>query len=147
LEEGSDIMKMCIFNENKNCDSCGECDLCEYNRDKKCDNCSKCLQIEGYDVKAIKIDEVFDKVSNDQKINLDIEDFSEFDVDEEDALCEELVEEISNEEYIDALDDENNWEYIDDIDDIKELLDDVDNLNELGFEKYPGLIVINNNRK
>jgi hypothetical protein len=139
-------MKICIFNETKNCNNCGECDLCEYNREKTCDNCSKCLQLEGYDVKAIKIDEVFDKPDSNPNVNVNIEDFSEFDVTDEDEFSEDTLEDYSNEEYIDALDDENNWEYIDDLEGVKDLLEDGDTLNELGFEKYPGLIVINSRK-
>lgn len=148
LKEGSDIMKICIFNDKKNCNNCGECDVCEYNKNKQCDNCSKCLQLEGYDVKAIKIDEVFEKLPNTKNDNINIEDFSEFDVNDnddsnnEDSL-DDIIDDYDKEEYIDALDDENNWEYIDDLEGIKDLLEDGDSLTELGLEKYPGLIVIN----
>jgi len=63
-------MKYCIFDEKKVCNDCGECNICEYNRDKICDNCGKCLEIEGYDVKAVKIDEVFEKTKEEEiKIN------------------------------------------------------------------------------
>lgn len=143
-------MKTCIFNNSKTCNNCGECDVCEYNKEKICDNCSKCLQLEGYDVKAIKIDEVFEKSSKEDHVEVDLEEFSDFDnaIDEndfEEEITDDMLGDLSTEEYIDALDDNNNWEYIDDIDEIKELLEEND-LSQLGIEKYPGLIVINDKK-
>ena len=141
-------MKLCIFSDKNECSNCGECDLCELNRNKKCDNCGKCLQLEGYDVKAIKIDEVFEdpteKSGVDTKIS--IEDFSDFEdeLEFEELSDEAQYEEEADEEYIDALDDDNNWQYIEDIENVRDLLEDVNSLSELGYEKYPGLIVINN---
>jgi len=94
------MSKICIFDGNKNCNNCNECDLCELNNNKTCDNCGKCLQLEGYDVKAI--------------------------------------------EYIDALDDENNWSYLEDIDKIKEFLENGEDISSLGSEVFPGLISLKN---
>jgi hypothetical protein len=150
IKESSDIVKTCIFNNSKTCNNCGECDVCEYNKEKICDNCSKCLQLEGYDVKAIKIDEVFEKSSKEDDVEVDLEEFSDFDnaIDEndfEEEITDDMLGELSTEEYIDALDDDNNWEYIDDIEEIKELLEEND-LSQLGIEKYPGLIVINDKK-
>lgn len=141
-------MEMCIFQNTKSCNNCGECDVCELNKNKTCDNCGKCLQLEGYDVKAIKIDEVFDKQEDSQSnFNINIEDFSDFDNDlENDDSSEECVDDYIEEEYVDALDEANNWQYIDDIDELKDLLEDSDSLKELGLEKYPGLIVVNPNK-
>lgn len=146
-------MKLCIFNDNEQCSKCGECDLCELNRSKKCDNCGKCLLLEGYDVKAIKIDEVFENSAErsfeESKIN--IEDFSDFDNElENDLEFDDFVEDTQNYkddnvgEYIDALDETNEWQYIEDIESVRELLEDGNSISELGLEKYPGLIVINN---
>lgn len=137
-------MKQCIFNEKKTCTNCGECNVCEHNRDKICDNCGKCLEIEGYDVKAIKIDEVFENEKED-KLEVDLENFSDFDTEEfEDDLSESEENEESQEElpYIDALDDENNWEFISDIDGMDELMEETDK-NDILFEQSPGLFVIN----
>jgi len=75
------MSKDCIFNNKKICNDCGECDVCELNSNKKCNNCGKCLELEGYDVKAIKIDEVF-----------------------EDEVTEKLEENIYNNSEIDAND-------------------------------------------
>lgn len=139
---------MCIFQNTKSCNNCGECDVCELNKNKTCDNCGKCLQLEGYDVKAIKIDEVFEKQEDSQaNVSINIEDFSDFDNDfEDDDSLEEYVDNNIEEEYIDALDEANNWQYIDDIDELKDLLEDSDSLKDLGLEKYPGLIVVNPNK-
>jgi len=130
-------MKYCIFDEKKVCNDCGECNVCEYNRDKICDNCGKCLEIEGYDVKAVKIDEVFEK-NKEEEIKIDLEDFSDFDtIEEEDSFQEDVVPLEEDEiPYIDALDDESNWDYI----------SDVEGMDELLHEEYPGLYVLNNKR-
>ncbi len=50
--------KFCIFESEKICSDCGECYRCDLNSTKKCNNCGKCLELEGYDTKAIKIDEI-----------------------------------------------------------------------------------------
>ncbi|ARC85065.1 hypothetical protein U732_3938 [Clostridium argentinense CDC 2741] len=143
------MSKICIFDENKNCSNCNECNLCELNNNRACDNCGKCLQLEGYDVKAIKIDEVFeDKKQNttfknyNEKIN--IEDFSDFDLEEDsEDNYDDSLEEVSS-GYIDALDDENNWSYLEDIDKIKELLENGEDISSLGSEVFPGLISLKN---
>lgn len=136
-------MKYCIFDEKKVCNNCGDCDVCEYNRDKICDNCGKCLEIEGYDVKAIKIDEAFEK-NKDEEVKIDLESFSDFDTVENDDNFE-VDEEISSSEeempYIDALDGEN-WEYISDIAGMDELMDETDKEGLL-HEEYPGLYIVN----
>ena len=157
------MSKICIFNEKRICVNCGECEICEINSSKKCNNCGECLELEGYDVKAIKIDEVFeDKVvdeledNTDNKIKIDL--FKENDIVEDEIQDEEQVqnEEISNlEEYElllaedeflkldnDGFIPENNevWEYIDDIDGARELLDEEGDNSGLLHEEFPGLI-------
>lgn len=140
-------MKYCIFNENKVCNDCGDCDVCEFNKDKICNNCGKCLEVEGYDVKAIKIDEVFEK-GNDEEIKIDLEAFSDFDtVEDEDDFEETNIDSLEDEiPYVDALDDEANWEYISDIEGMDELIDETDKAGLL-HEEYPGLYVINKHTK
>ena len=157
------MSKICIFNEKRICVNCGECEICEINSSKKCNNCGECLELEGYDVKAIKIDEVFeDKVvdeledNTDNKIKIDL--FKENDIVEDEIQDEEQVqnEEISNlEEYElllaedeflkldnDGFIPENNevWEYIDDLDGARELLDEEGDNSGLLHEEFPGLI-------
>ncbi len=139
-------MKYCIFNEKKVCNDCGECNVCEYNRDKICDNCGKCLEIEGYDVKAIKIDEVFEK-NKEEEIKINLEDFSDFDIiEDEDSFEEDVVPSEEDEiPYIDALDDESNWDYISDVEGMDELMEET-GTDGLLHEEYPGLYVVNNKR-
>jgi hypothetical protein len=162
------MSKICIFNEKRVCVNCGECEICELNSNKKCNNCGECLELEGYDVKAIKIDEVFedkeieklkDNVHDKNKIDLtedliklQSENEIQIDVDGEDQL-EELpsIDEYdllsAEEEFLKLSGDgyipENNevWEYIDDIDGARELLEEEDNSGLLR-EEFPGLIVL-----
>ena len=46
----------CIFDENKICDNCGECEFCDLDPTKLCDNCGKCIQMN--DFVSIKIDSI-----------------------------------------------------------------------------------------
>jgi len=162
------MSKICIFNEKRVCVNCGECEICELNSNKKCNNCGECLELEGYDVKAIKIDEVFedkeiekleDNVHDKNKVDLtedliklQSENEIQIDSDGEDQL-EELpsIDEYdllsAEEEFLKLSGDgyipENNevWEYIDDIDGARELLEEEDNSGLLR-EEFPGLIVL-----
>jgi hypothetical protein len=157
------MSKNCIFNIKKICDNCGECDICELNRSKKCDNCGKCLELEGYDVKAIKIDEVFEHeeieetVELEDVIDVEIEDIEvvEDKVENEDeelpkiSNYEKFLEEEEetaklNNDYIP----ENNevWEYIDDVDGARELLENDEDTSELLKEEFPGLIILKDRR-
>ena len=38
--------RMCLLDDNKLCDDCGECDRCDLDPNKLCDNCCKCLALE-----------------------------------------------------------------------------------------------------
>lgn len=49
--------KMCVLEENKVCDECGECDYCDLNPFKKCTNCGRCID-SGEAYRELKIDEV-----------------------------------------------------------------------------------------
>lgn len=49
--------KMCILDEEKECDGCLECEVCDLDPYKICDNCGKCLEIQ--DVASIKIDKIY----------------------------------------------------------------------------------------
>lgn len=35
--------KMCLLDDTKECNDCGECDRCDLDPSKLCDNCCKCL--------------------------------------------------------------------------------------------------------
>ncbi|MBR2798402.1 MAG: hypothetical protein IKF98_02155 [Clostridia bacterium] len=51
--------KVCVLDENKLCDDCGECNVCDLDPNKICDNCMQCLKT-GADYAAIEIDEIID---------------------------------------------------------------------------------------
>lgn len=113
-------MKNCIFDKTKSCNDCGECYTCDLNSGKKCNNCGKCLELEGYDLKAVKIDEIF----------YDNNELSQY----------EEMEKIHRESNK-ILDEDNElWDYIDDIREIKTLIDE-DKLQL--YEEFPGLINLN----
>lgn len=121
-------MKFCIFDKNKECDNCGECNVCDLDKNKICDNCGKCLELEGYDWKAIKLDEIIeneDEIKEYQQGSPEESSTSEGDNDTE--LPEDAAE----------------WEYIDDIKDIKDLMKEDTKFNETVHEEYPGLYIIN----
>ncbi|WP_252230905.1 hypothetical protein [Clostridium sp. ZBS15] len=128
-------------------------DYCDIYENKICDNCGKCLEIDGVDIKAIKIEEI-SKTKDENKIleeeffnnlkssldedqmeeleqnNLNLKDiYSKF-IESKGLNCDEfkLTEET---EYEDAFD---HIEYLDD----NELFND-DNIEELTEEVYPGV--------
>lgn len=48
--------KICVLDEKKICDECGECDRCDLDPEKMCDNCMRCLGLDGStDYRAITI--------------------------------------------------------------------------------------------
>ena len=49
--------KMCVLDEEKECDGCLECEICDLDPNKICDNCGKCLVIKEY--AAIRIDKLY----------------------------------------------------------------------------------------
>lgn len=51
--------RVCVLDDNKLCDDCGQCSLCDLDPTKICDNCMKCVQT-GADYNAIEIDEIID---------------------------------------------------------------------------------------
>lgn len=51
--------KVCVLDENKLCDGCGECNMCDLDPNKICDNCMQCMKT-GADYAAIEIDEIID---------------------------------------------------------------------------------------
>lgn len=155
------MTKNCIFNDRKICDNCGECEVCELNAKKKCNNCGKCLELEGYDVKAIKIDEVFEAEELEEELEDDFYDKNGIDLSQAENRNNENDEPVNSEELIkfeeydsllaakdqsnldkDYFIPENNdvWEYIDDIQGVKDLLENEEDNSELLHEEFPGLI-------
>ncbi|MDR5588197.1 MULTISPECIES: hypothetical protein [Clostridium] len=128
-------------------------DYCDIYENKICDNCGKCLEIDGVDIKAIKIEEI-SKTKDENKI-LEEEFFNNL----KSSLDEDQIEELEQNnlnlkdiyskfieskglnsdefklteetEYEDAFD---HIEYLDD----NELFND-DNIEELTEEVYPGV--------
>ncbi|MBQ3669357.1 MAG: hypothetical protein II920_09065 [Clostridia bacterium] len=47
--------KMCVLDEEVECDNCGECLRCDLDPGKICDNCMKCVNSEGAEFRAIRI--------------------------------------------------------------------------------------------
>ncbi len=157
--------KQCIFNFNKVCNDCGECNKCDLNSNKKCNNCGKCLELQGFDMKGIKIDEILEekndisefneeikKIDNDSQENTEIEKGNNR---EEKKICD--AAEISSEknEYItddDIINEEfkdmdDNIEFIDDIEGLREILEGEGDSKDLTYEEFPGFIRIKDNNK
>lgn len=51
-------MKKCIFDENKVCDLCNECNICDLDSNKICDNCGKCIDT-NEEEHIFKIDNIY----------------------------------------------------------------------------------------
>jgi len=115
--------KNCIFDSKKICSDCGECYICDLNSNKKCNNCGKCLELEGYDTKAIKIDEI---ANND----FDEEPEIEGDTTENNLLSSTLDQ------------DSDAWDLIGDIAEVKDLFEKDELDKSLFHEEYPGLIIV-----
>ncbi|NFG24222.1 hypothetical protein FDB23_07975 [Clostridium botulinum] len=128
-------------------------DYCDIYENKICDNCGKCLEIDGVDIKAIKIEEIAKNKEENKMLE------EEFLSNLKSSLNEEQIEELEEnnlslkdayskfiesnglnssefsiskeEEYEDAFD---HIEYLDD----NELFDD-ENIEDLTEEVYPGV--------
>ncbi|WP_231169101.1 MULTISPECIES: hypothetical protein [Clostridium] len=132
------LAKLCILEVNKECNDCGECNKCDLNPNKKCNNCGKCLEKEGYDTKAINIEQIFEE-DDDDFIE---EEFNEVGEPDNAVDIDTLAEVNKN-----LKDSDVKIEYIDDIDGLKELIDDDTNTNSLINEIFPGFIVLNKSNK
>ncbi|MEY7999989.1 hypothetical protein AB8U03_07220 [Clostridium sp. Mt-5] len=129
----------CIFDKNKVCDDCGECKLCDLNSSKKCNNCGKCLEMEGYDMRAIKIDDIIDDENESRRYEKEESNYDSFDSHYQ--LNEEDLNENSEKE------EDNLVGFINDIDGLKEVLENEDTFKEVAYEEYPGLIRIQKKTK
>ncbi len=49
--------KLCVLDETKLCDNCGECDRCDLDPNKICDNCMKCVNGEA-EYRAVVVDDI-----------------------------------------------------------------------------------------
>lgn len=115
------IEKHCVFNKSITCKDCGECYACDITPNKKCNNCGKCLELEGYDTKAIRIDEIMSE--------------------EEGETIDPVIDE-ENSNTVDTSEDSPIWEFIDDIKELKDLLEEDKVASEGAHEEFPGLIIL-----
>ncbi|MEW9093869.1 MAG: hypothetical protein AB2417_02200 [Clostridiaceae bacterium] len=116
--------KCCIFNNNNQCNECGECYTCDLDNNKTCDSCGKCLE-EPKDMRSVRIDEIIEDEfeCEDELINSDYSYESKSQDDESIEGAEEI-------------------EFIDDIDGLNEILEDEIKREEYTYEEFPGLIKI-----
>ncbi|MPN06888.1 hypothetical protein SDC9_154145 [bioreactor metagenome] len=126
------MKKTCIFQESIQCSDCGECAKCDISENKKCNNCAKCLELEGFDVRAINIEEIMDE----EDITFADEGESNSDIDIE--TLAELNKDLNEADI--------KIEYIDDIDGLSEILEN-ENFGKYISEVFPGILVINKNIK
>ena len=60
-------IKMCVLDDEKECDGCMECEICDLDSNKICNNCGKCLDVKEF--AAIRIDRVITELSEAEKYN------------------------------------------------------------------------------
>ena len=124
-------LKKCIFDDDKICDSCGDCDICDLDPSKVCDNCGKCIGGKGdFASKAIAIDEIIED-----------EEFEDSELDFENADVE------STSENDDSFKEELEIELIDDIEGLRELLENKTHSEKYTREEFPGFIKFKMNEK
>lgn len=127
------MTKKCIFDSSKVCNDCKDCEVCIFDKSKECNNCGKCLELDGVDIKAINIEDIAKNVEENTVIEEEVKIFEdELNYDYENEDVEEYMEDDIEEEYEDAFD---HIEYLDE----DELLNDVEGLEELTEEIYPGV--------
>ncbi len=51
------MAKMCVLDDEKICNACGECEYCDLNPFEKCTNCGRCIDSDE-EYLEIKIDDV-----------------------------------------------------------------------------------------
>jgi hypothetical protein len=119
------LSKTCIYDKEKACNGCDECYTCDLNPNKRCNNCGKCLELEGYDIRAIEVEDIFET----QNDLLDYDDLNE----------------LHDEANDDQADREGFWEFIDDIKELNDLMVEEQNLKL--HEEYPGLFVYKKTEK
>lgn len=128
------MKKVCIFENDVICSNCGECNKCDLNSNKKCNNCGKCLELEGFDSRAVNIDEL---IEEGEELYLAEEGFGE-----DGKVDIEFLAELNK----DVDEAQVKIEYIDDIDGLSEILQE-ENARSYVSEVFPGVMVINKNIK
>lgn len=61
--------KECVLMDRE-CISCGECDICDLDPNKICDNCCVCIE-NGADYKSVEIDEIIEDESFEPELEED----------------------------------------------------------------------------
>lgn len=117
------IDKKCIFEDKKNCDNCGDCEVCDLDSKKICDNCGRCLGETDFETRALKVDEIIEE---------------EGELENDPAI----VTTSSDEE-----EDSEGIELIDDIEGLRELLENKNHSEKYTVEEFPGFIRFKNNKE
>ena len=129
-------------------------DYCDIYENKICDNCGKCLEMEGVDIRAIKIEDIAKDVKENnvlmEEYEKELESLKAAEEDDNisnDELLEKEYEKLINEGVIKSQDLEDS-EYEDAFDhiDYSESLDD-EELEEITNEVFPGLRQIKKTNK
>ena len=125
-------------------------DYCDIYENRICDNCGKCLEMEGIDIKAIKIEDIAKNIEenavleeefvNDLKSNLNEDELDE--INKENLDLKDIYDRfgINNSSFDDNYDDEEyedafeHMEYIEDLADLNDA--DFEDMTE---EVYPGV--------
>ena len=65
--------RMCVLEDDKICNNCGQCNMCDLDPTKVCDNCMKCVKSDA-DFNAIEIDEIIDDGTGADEFGASIDD-------------------------------------------------------------------------
>jgi hypothetical protein len=162
--------KICLIDETKICDDCGECSKCLMDLKKECDNCGDCIKPQYLGARKITISNIEDSFDDKVKIN----ELKKIVLQKENILKERFIlhdvrdlrgdhiitpnkdyveEEITKEEedkLNKALEDFNldeevddngvQVEHIEDIEGLNDLLNDEENKDKYLIEEFPGLL-------
>lgn len=124
-------------------------DYCDIYENKICDNCGKCLEMEGYDTKAIKIEDIAKSVDENKVLEeeylkeLEAQKEAENAMDEEedildnDAALKKAYEDFSKEHNFNFEDEE--YEDAFDHIDYSECFESEEELNDITVEVFPGV--------
>ncbi|MFL0249816.1 hypothetical protein ACJDT4_05230 [Clostridium neuense] len=136
------MKKNCVLDLNKICNNCGECDKCDLDPNKICNNCGKCLNIDGFDTRSIRIDDVIEDETEIKKIQEELEEEKTNSADYDEINQTELLNDYDD-DYVDTdKKEEIDFELIDDIDGLNEILEDEEKRKKYIEETYPGMFSI-----
>ncbi|MCR4944115.1 MAG: hypothetical protein K5986_06600 [Clostridium sp.] len=127
-------------------------DYCDIYENKICDNCGKCLELDGYDTKAIKIEDIAKTVEENKvleeeylkelKAQKEAEEFMDHEEEilEKDEILKRAYEEFATENNF-SFDDEEYEDAFDHIDYEENFLNE-EELEEMTVEIFPGVRVL-----